>query len=276
MVASSGYYTSHDGLRLAYRSFGEGPATLICVHGLYRNGHDFDVLAEALADRYRVVTPDVVGRGDSDYAPDPARYNTEFYVRDVMGLADHLGLESYACLGTSMGGMIGMALAGKADPRVRRLILNDVGPEIRLATLKEIGQRSVDAPQSFASYEEIRTFFRQALSEWGRLGEAQLERVIRHSVRERDGRWGFRYDRNLIHGFRWPPGDIDLWPLYNAIPCPVLVFWGRKSQVLTADVAAKLRAHANTTLVEVEDAGHAPSLMVPAQIDAVRRFLGEF
>lgn len=262
------------GERMAYRVFGQGPRTLLCIHGLYRNGHDFDFLAQALAEAgFRVVTPDMIGRGDSDYATDPSRYNLQEYVQDILDLTRELGLERYDYLGTSMGGMVGMALAAHPASGIRRLILNDVGPEIALATLKDIGQRSLEAPSSFSSREEIRRFYRAALVSWGELSEAQFEHLVRHGTIEQDGRWGFRYDRDLIKGFRWPPGDIDLWPVYRSFTGPVLVFRGADSQVLTAATAERLRLEPNTQVIEVPGAGHAPSLMRPEQIAAIRRFL---
>lgn len=263
---------TRHGERMAYRVFGDGPRTLLCVHGLYRNGHDFDFLAAALAGGHRVVTPDLIGRGDSDYARDPARYNTADYVRDLQELAQALGLRRYDCLGTSMGGMVGMAMA--AEGGIDRLVLNDVGPEVALATLKRIGQRALTAPRSFASYAEVQCYLRPALAEWGELEEKQLEHLIRHSVAQQDDGWRFHYDPDLIKGYRWPSADLDLWPLYRAFKGPVLVFRGARSAVLEAATAARLRQEPNTTVVEVAGAGHAPALMSAAEIDAIRCFLG--
>ena len=266
-------HVTRMGERMAYRIFGDGPRTLICVHGLYRNGHDFDYLAEALADRYRVVTPDMIGRGDSDYATDPSRYNVPEYVQDIRDLVAELGLEAYDFLGTSMGGLVGMRLAAMPASGVRRLILNDVGPEVGLATLKEIGQRSLRMPAQFDDYERVAAGLRVGLREWGELEEPQIRHLLRYSLAEQNGRWVLRYDRNLIAGFNWPAGDLDLWPVYRAFDGPVLVFRGARSQVLTAATADKLKQEPNTRVVEIADAGHAPSLMVPAQIDIVRAFL---
>lgn len=269
----SEFFINADGLRIAYSDWGGGGRTLICVHGLYRNRHDFDVLAGELANEFRILAVDMMGRGDSDPAPDVTRYNAEFYARDVVELADQLGLERFSFLGTSMGGMVGMRLAATHGQRLERLVLNDVGPEIRLAVLKAIGQRSVDAPASFAGFEEARAYFKLALRSWGDLGEDQVDHITRHSVREEGGRWVFRYDRKLIHGFRWPSGDVDLWEAYRRIPCPVLVIHGMQSEVLPEEVAARLRVTPGTTVLDVPDAGHAPALMAPEQIEAIRRFL---
>lgn len=263
-----------DGYRLAYRVFGDGPRTLLCVHGLYRTGRDFDLLAQAMDEQYRVITPDIIGRGDSDYAADVSRYNNEDYLRDLRELIESLGLESYDYLGTSMGGMIGMALAAQPGSGMRRLILNDVGPEVALATLKEIGQRSLAMPPAFPSYEQVSSFFRAAFASWGILTEAQLAHLTRHSVyQDADGRWLFRYDRELIKGFRWPEADVNLWPQYRAFQGPVLVFHGERSEVLVPSTVEKLRREPNTEVVEVPDAGHAPALMAPEHLARIRRFL---
>lgn len=266
-------FRTEDGYRIAYRVFGEGRRTLICVHGLYRNGHDFDYLAAGLADAMRVVTPDIIGRGDSDYARDPSRYNTEHYIKDVRALAAHLGADRYDFLGTSMGGMVGMAMAAAPDTGVEHLVLNDVGPEIALATLKEIGQRSLRAPDDFASFADGREYLRRALESWGELNQEQVDHVARYGLRQQGARWVFSYDRELIHGFRWPPGDVDLWPLYRAFKGPVLVLHGSDSEVLTADTAARLRGEPNTQVVDIPGTGHAPHLMSAEQIGLVRRFL---
>lgn len=267
-------FVNADGLNIAYRVWGDAPRTLICVHGLYRNSHDFDALGAALGDRLRVVAVDMMGRGDSDFATDYDRYNAEFYARDVLALADLLGVENFDYLGTSMGGMVGMRLAMTVPKRIEHLILNDIGPEIRLSVLKEIGQLSLNAPTSFPSFDAAHDFYRLALREWGALTDAQILHLARHGVREKDGKWVFHYDPNIIHGFRWPPGDVDLWDAYRAIACPILVFHGMRSKVLPQEVAAKLRAEPNTKVVDVADAGHAPSLMTAEQIDAIAEFLG--
>lgn len=267
-------FTNADGLNIAYRVWGDGPQTLICVHGLYRNSHDFDELGAALAHRMRVVAVDMMGRGDSDFASDVSRYNVEFYARDVLALADHLALPRFAFLGTSMGGMVGMRLGMTAPERLTKLILNDVGPEIRLAVLKEIGERATGAPTDFASFDAALEYCRQALREWGALSDEQIGRLARHSLRRDGDRWIFHYDPNLIHGFRWPPGDVDLWAGYRTIACPILVIHGMQSAVLPESLAAKLRQEPNTMVLDVADAGHAPSLMIAGQIQAIADFIG--
>lgn len=268
-------FTNADGLRIAYRTWGDGDATLICVHGLYRNRHDFDILAEALSKQWRVVAVDMMGRGDSDFSPDPRRYNAEFYVRDVLALADHLQLKQFAYLGTSMGGMIGMVLAMTTPARLTKLILNDIGPQISLAVLRELGQRSTDAPASFASFQEALDYFRPAFKEWDDLSEEQVLHLTRHSVKQVDGKWVFHYDRRIVEGFVWPEGDIDLWAAYRQIACPVMVIRGVHSAVLPESVAATLKQDPNTMVLDVPGAGHAPGLMAPDQIEAIATFLGE-
>jgi len=269
---TEGRYLTGDGLTGAYRVWGSGPP-LICVHGVYRNSHDFDYLAAALADRFQVICPDMIGRGGSDWAPDIGRYNFEFYARDVLTLADSLGLDNFHYLGTSMGGMIGMVLTAQAPRRVRRLVLNDAGPYVRLSVLREVGQRSLDAPARFASYAEAEAFFAASTASWGPLTAEQRAHIVRHSVRPAGDGWVFHYDPQLIKGFRWPEGDLDIWPLYRSIPCPILVLRGEHSEVVPPDVAEQLRREPRTQVIDVAGAGHAPSLMAPAQIAAVRAFL---
>ena len=268
-------FTNADGLTLAYRDWGQGPRALVCVHGLYRNSRDFDALAEALSGHMRVIAIDMMGRGGSDYAADPDRYNVPFYLRDVLDLTSALGLGDFDYLGTSMGGIVGMVLAAEADSPVRHLVLNDVGPEISLAKLRELGELSRLVPESFADYAAARAFYRPAMSGWGKLSEEQLEHLVSHSVRREGERWVVHYDRRIMEGYRWPPGDVDLWPLYRQIRAPVLVLRGARSDVLAADTAERLRAEPGTTVLEIAGAGHAPSLMTPEQIAAIERFLAD-
>ncbi|WP_226801807.1 alpha/beta fold hydrolase [Alkalilimnicola sp. S0819] len=267
------YYLNRDGYRIAWRQFGEGPRTLLCVHGLYRNGHDFDFLAQGLADRYRVITPDIIGRGDSDYAHDIAHYDSACYLRDLQGLMAELGVEEFDFLGTSMGGMIGMSWAGQADTPIRRLVLNDVGTEIPLSVIREIAERSINAPRYFDSREKAEAALMRGFAEWGPMPDECLRHLLHHSLREDAQGWRLNYDPDLIHGYRYPPGDVDLWPLYRSFHGPVLVFHGELSQVLLAETAERMDREPNTRVITVADTGHAPHLMDAAQIGAVREFL---
>ncbi len=273
MNARDEFFTNADGLRIAYRAWGRGGRTLVCVHGLLRNSHDFDVIAEALSDAYTVLCPDVMGRGASAFAPDASHYNLQYYVRDILQLLDLHGATETDYLGTSMGGMIGMVLASQPQSRIRRLVLNDIGPEITLAQLKDIAGRAETAPDSFSDMAEAEAYFRETYQEWGTLTDAQWSAITRHGVRDDNGVLRLHYDPRIMEGYQWPEGDVDLWPLYQTLKGPVLVLHGTESPVLTDAVADKLRQAPRTQVVDIPGVGHAPPLMSDSEIAPVRQFL---
>ena len=265
--------------RMAYTEWGDAanPRVLVCVHGLTRCGRDFDFLAGMLSDEYRVICPDVVGRGQSDWLRNKALYGVPQYAADMVTLLARLDVEAVHWLGTSMGGLIGMALAAQENTPIARLVLNDVGPVLTAVSLKRIGEYLGQAPR-FDSIEQAEAFVRLVSAPFGRLTDAQWRHLTTHVVRTAaDGRIEFRYDPGIAQSFAQDAGggqDVDLWPLYDAIRCPTLVLRGADSDLLLADTAAQMASrgpHART--VEIAGVGHAPMLLDRAQVDIVRRFL---
>lgn len=270
--------------RMAYVEWGDpaNPRVLVCVHGLTRCGRDFDHLAAALAADYRVVCPDVVGRGRSDWLRDPAHYAIPQYAQDMVALIARLDVEAVDWLGTSLGGMIGMALAAQPGAPLRRLILNDVGPLIAGAALKRIGDYLAQPPD-FASLAEAEAYIRTVAAPFGRLGDAQWRHLTAHVVKPgAAGRFALRYDPGIAQPFfaaareaQGGGGDIDLWPLYDAIHCPTLVIRGEHSDLLARDTVAAMRARGpRARAAEVPGVGHAPMFLDAAQVALVREFLG--
>lgn len=264
--------------RMAYTEWGDpdNPRVLLCVHGLTRNGRDFDDLARALAARYRVVCPDVVGRGQSSWLPVKAGYQLPTYVADMVTLIARLDVETVHWVGTSMGGLIGMVLASLPDNPIRRLVLNDVGPVLPAESLLRIGQYVGQAPV-FSSYEAAEAYIRAVSAPFGRLTDAQWRHLTEPSVKQVDGGWAMRYDPAIGDAFRDPQmADVDLWPIYEAIGCPTLVLRGADSDLLRPDTACQMAARGpRARVVEIPDVGHAPTLMDPAQITPIRDFLLE-
>jgi pimeloyl-ACP methyl ester carboxylesterase len=263
--------------RMAYTQWGErdNPRVLVCVHGLSRNGRDFDELARALAADFRVVCPDVVGRGRSDWLRDPAGYGVAQYVADLLVLIARLDVDSVDWLGTSMGGLIGMALASLEGSPIARLLLNDVGPVISAESIKRIGDYIGRAPV-FASFAEAEAYIRLVSAPFGPLTDAQWHALTESSLRPRaDGRLEMRYDPAIAQSFQLATaGDIDLWPIYDRLRCPTLLVRGEKSDLLSRDTARAMAARGpRPQLVEVPRVGHAPMFMDEAQIAIVRRFL---
>jgi pimeloyl-ACP methyl ester carboxylesterase len=264
--------------RVAYTEWGDAanPRVLLCVHGLTRNGRDFDFLAAALAEEFRVVCPDVAGRGVSERLKVPEDYQVPNYLSDMVALIARLDVESVSWLGTSMGGLIGMALAAQPDTPIERLILNDVGPLITAASIKRIGDYVGTAPR-FESVEQAEAYIRVVSAPFGKLTDAQWRHLTVHAVKlAADGRYEMAYDPAIAEPFRkaMGDGDVDLWPMYDAVRCPTLLLRGAESDLLQHATAVEMtqrgpRAH----LVEVPDVGHAPMLMDPLQIGTVREFL---
>jgi pimeloyl-ACP methyl ester carboxylesterase len=265
--------------KMAYVEWGDAanPRVLVCVHGLTRCGRDFDFLAQALAAEYRVVCPDVVGRGMSDWLRDPRHYAIPQYAQDMVALLARLDVESVDWLGTSMGGMIGMALAAQPQSPIRRLILNDVGPVIAAGALARIGEY-LATPPDFASPEEAEAYIRIIAAPFGQLTDAQWKHLTAHVIKSGPtGRYQLRYDPGIAAPFAAAAGegkDIEFWPLYDAIRSPTLVIRGARSDLLSREtVAAMMSRGPKARSVEIPDVGHAPMFMDGAQIAVVREFL---
>jgi pimeloyl-ACP methyl ester carboxylesterase len=263
--------------RVAYREWGDpgNPRVLLCVHGLTRNGRDFDELAAALADRYRVACPDVVGRGRSDWLRDPSGYAYPTYCADMAALIARLGAERIDWVGTSMGGIIGMLLAARPGNPIRRLVLNDVGPWIPRGALERIASYVGGDPR-FPDRAALETFLARIYSPFGPFTEAQWSRLVDSSRREApDGTIALAYDPAIAEPLRaMPAKDFDLWSAWDAVACPVLVVRGERSDVLTAETAREMALRGpGATVVEVPRVGHAPTLMDPEQIEQLARWL---
>ena len=262
--------------RVAYTEWGErdNPEVLVCVHGLTRNGRDFDALATALTDRYRVICPDIIGRGRSDWLADKAQYDYANYTSDMATLLAHLDVRRVDWLGTSMGGIIGLLLAATPNTPIRRLVLNDIGPHLPLAALERIGGY-VGLDLAFDSFAEAATYLRTIQAGWGALSDAQWQQLAEHGTRrDADGRWRLRHDPGIAAAFASISADVELWPLWHAVKCPVLLLRGQDSDVLLAGTVVRMQAAGPPlTVVEWPGVGHAPALMDPRQIDAVAAWL---
>lgn len=269
----------HGFHRMAYSEWGDpaNPRVLICVHGLTRNGRDFDVLANALASDYRVVCPDIVGRGRSDRLPLPDDYALPIYANDVMTLIARLDVESVHWLGTSMGGLIGMFLSSLPGSPISRMVLNDVGPLIALDALQRIGEYLGKAPD-FADLAEAETYVRTVCAPFGALTDAQWRFVTVVGTRPKaGGGLEMNYDRQLALPYQkafLEAKEISLWPMYDAIRCPTLVLRGAQSDILSHDTAVEMTLRGpKAKLVEVPDVGHAPMFLEESQVRIVQDFL---
>ncbi|ACI98760.1 alpha/beta fold hydrolase [Rhodospirillum centenum] len=262
---------------VAYTEWGAGPRTVVCVHGLTRNGRDFDPLAHDLAAALpaRVVCPDVVGRGRSDRLGNPDLYGYPQYLSDMATLIARLDVEQVDWVGTSMGGLIGMLLAAQPNSPIRRLVVNDVGPFVPKAALERIAAY-VGSAQTFPDLAAVEAWLRATYAGFGALSDAQWRHLAEHGAQTLpDGRLTLAYDTGIARAFQGQPvADVDLWPVWKAIRCPVLVIRGAESDLLLSETAQRMLVEGPPTrLAEIPGAGHAPALMDPAQIRLVRDFL---
>lgn len=252
------------------------PRVLVCVHGLTRNARDFDFIARALAKDYRVVCPDVVGRGRSDWLRDKALYAVPQYVADMVTLIARLGVEQVDWIGTSMGGLIGMALAAQQGSPIRRLVLNDVAPLLSAKALKRIATY-VGRQHHFATLVEAEDHIRQVHAPFGLLTDEQWQHLTRWSVKPApEGGFVFHYDAGIGDVFRTAPMlmDVNLWPLYDQIQCPVLALRGGDSDLIThATLEEMTQRGPRARILEFAGIGHAPTLMSDAQIKPIEDFL---
>ena len=264
--------------RIAYLEWGDprNARVLVCVHGLSRCARDFDALAAALSDRYRVVCPDMAGRGDSGWLADPMRYVVPQYVSDMVTLVARLDVEGLHWVGTSMGGLVGMALAALNDSPVSKLVLNDSGPVVTRASLERIASYFGLAP-TFPDLESAEQYVRAVSAPFGPHSDAEwrflTEVVVRRNA---DGSYRMHYDPRIGEPFRahMPENDLELWPIYEAVRCPTLVVRGALSDLLTRDTCERMAACGpKAKVIEVEGVGHAPTLMHADQIGIVRGFL---
>ena len=270
-LGSSGFH------RIVYSEW-PGPAgapTLVCVHGLTRNGKDFDDLAEALSARYRVICPDMPGRGRSENLRVAAEYDYSTYLSDTAALLARLDVDSVDWVGTSMGGLIGMMLAARPGNPIRKLVLNDIGPFLSKVGLERIGDY-VGLDPTFPSLEAFETALRANYASFGALTDAQWRKMARDSAREKPGGgWGFAYDPRIGDAFKDVPlEDADLWPIWDAIRCPTLLLRGAQSDLVSRETAeAMTRRGPKAKFVEFPGVGHAPALLDEDQIGVVRDFL---
>jgi pimeloyl-ACP methyl ester carboxylesterase len=273
---------------MAYKQWGDpaNPRVLVCVHGVTRVGDDFDALAASLSDQYRVVCPDVVGRGRSGRLRNPLFYAIPQYVSDMVTLVARVtahspeGQAQVDWFGTSMGGLIGMVLAGQPDAPIGKLVLNDIGPTLDPAAMQRIAAY-IAQELSFDSFEQGEQFVREVSASFGTHSDVQWRKLAADVLRERpDGRWERHYDMALAEPLKLSTpesaraGEAALWAAYDAIACPTLLVRGADSDLLSRETAAQMLARGpRPQFAEIAGTGHAPTFVDPAQIAIARQFL---
>ena len=262
--------------RVAYTEWGQASSDppVICVHGLARNGRDFDRLADRLSQSSHVFCPDIVGRGQSDWLRDPALYGYPQYINDMTALIARTDHKTVDWVGTSMGGIMGMLIAAMPANPIRRLVVNDVGPFIALEELHRIAGY-VASPPDFDTPAASEPYLRAIYSSFGIKRDEDWQHMIQYSTRLKpDGRWTLAYDPAIATALSALTQDVDFWAIYDQIKCPVLLLRGTESTLLSAAVAHEMTERGpKARLVEIADTGHAPALMDEAQINLVHGFL---
>ena len=272
----SGYAVCR-GREIHYTEWGRADAPPVLLwHGLARTCRDFDDLAASLADRYRVFCPDQIGRGLSEWSPDPDSESClDFYAGIARAFVDTLGLERVRWVGTSMGGALGIrAAATTLHSRIVSLVVNDIGPTLPAAAAERI-RTYVGAPPQFARVSELEAYLRQVYAPFGALTDAQWRRMTLTSVRRRqNGNVTPHYDPAIVRQLFVHPRDYEQWQHWDLLRLPVLVLRGAQSDLLLPDVARAMTSRGpHARVVEFAGCGHAPALNVPAQIEAVGGFL---
>lgn len=272
------WFKAPNGHTIVFNDWGnEANPALLCVHGLTGNGHDFDYLAEKLiAKSHRIIAVDLAGRGRSNFLEDTSLYNYDVYTEDLLALIDHLKLKSVNWLGVSLGGLLGMRIAGDRPHLIDKLIINDVGPTVPQDALDFIYE-VVKQHYEFSDTEEFEQRLRETRGKsWGPVTDAQWKHMAKYNARKiAGGKLTYAYDQKISEVFKTSPiGDIDLWQNWARIQCPTLLIQGSESLLLTNDIIDQMRAtDTDFTLKIFEGCGHVPSLMAHDQIETVLTWL---
>lgn len=271
---------------MVYKQWGDSsnPRVLICVHGLTRVSDDFIPLAQELSKSYRIICPDIAGRGLSDWLSQYKDYQLDLYVRDMHMLIDHIfatsAVEELAWLGTSMGGLIGIYLAGKEGVPINKLILNDIGPSMNIPALLRIGQY-IGQQVRFNTFSEAVSYMRQISVGFGSHTDVEWDTLASHVfIRDPEGFWMRHYDPGVARAFQEEtPASLavtekKLWQAYDKITCPTLLIHGLESDLLTSEVALEMTKRGpKASLVELPGVGHTPTFVHSDQINIVKDFL---
>lgn len=267
--------------KMAFEEFGNPAApTVVCVHGLTRNCHDFDSLAEALSDRFHVICPDLPGRGASDWLPDGMAYQPPTYVIALAHLLAKIN-KPVAWVGTSLGGICGMMIAAAQNTPITKLVLNDIGPHIPMGALQRIREYMMSTPEHFVSMPALTDYLKQVHAPFGLLSDAEWAHMAHFSARQVEDQKGegkvfaLNYDPKIIAPIRTiAPLDVDMWPAWEMIKMPRLVIRGAQSDLLLNKTYERMVAEGAEGYT-VENAGHAPALLDYESQARIKAFLLE-
>lgn len=259
-----------------YRQWGDADNdnVIVCVHGLTRISRDFDTLAKELAQDYRVICPDIVGRGFSDWLGNRQNYNFPQYCSDMNALIGHLRVEKVHWLGTSMGGIIGLIISAMENTPIQSLILNDVGPEIKRSELQRLGRYIGRAPL-FYSEEELFNYYKETYQAFGYLTDKQWQQMAIYCSFKEEDHYRLHYDPKLGDAFRssYSFFNFDLWKYWEDINCPTMLVRGELSSFFPRELMESMLEKENTNhFIEVPNVGHTPTLTTEQEIKAIKDF----
>ncbi len=272
-ISSKGFHT------LAYRDWscqqdlpdGEQKTPVICLHGLTRNGRDFDDLANNLSKNRRVICPDTVGRGHSDWLRSPDDYDLSQYNLDTTVIAAASNLHHFDIVGTSLGGLMGMILAGMDRSKIRRLVINDIAPEIPMNALQRLSQYLGENPL-FKTLEEAEVYMRDKYAPIQPMKNKQWKKMAKHGVMQTEDGYRLAYDPSITENYRryWLLMYFNLWEYWRNIHCPVLVLRGTESDFLTEQLMSRMQSELpHSEFIEFNEIGHTPSLNCKEQIQPI-------
>lgn len=285
--------------KLSYLDFGkiDNPNIVFCVHGLTRNAHDFEQLGYFLSKKYRVISVDIAGRGSSEWLNHHKYYNFDTYFYDIIYIFKKLKFSKVHYVGSSMGGILGMALATYKPSLIKTLVMNDIGPEIPKRIVEKV-RKYVPINPEFDHYHDAKEHVQKILKHFGIREERDWEQVVQHSIKlDKDSKYRLNYDPKIVGSnegnsllnkmikntqifgnyFSKKKRDvnmIDLWYLWKNITCPILVLHGLSSDILLTSTVDKMKANHKAEILEVES-GHMPALIYPRELEYMYNWLNK-
>ncbi|MEB3341022.1 alpha/beta hydrolase [Okeania sp.] len=266
--------------RMAYTQWGnpENNQVLICVHGFSRTGRDFDYLAATLSEKYRIICPDIVGRGKSDRLSNSSDYGLPLYISDMLTLINQLNLSNIDWIGTSMGGLIGMFIASQKNSLINRLVMNDIGAEIVSESLKRWAKKYLTQGNfDFENLNQVTEYVREFYSDYGALTDSEWEHIAKYTVKNTsEGKYKLHYDLSIIDIFRVSTGElkpVDFWETWSSVNCPVLLLHGEESYLLLPETIEKMQSIHPQITIKHFPCGHNPPLLSTDQIEAIANWL---